>query len=131
MSGNRLAGGIANVELNVQRHSLGGRASYSFMILYAGPTSIEIIPGSSLILTIDGDHVALDGDGSLQYREFILPGLLEEKAFYHNIDPALIRRICEAREVEVEVIGSYKTLKRAFSKRNFSHFNDFCRDYVP
>jgi len=130
MNGNRLAGGITSLELNAQQFSKNNQISYSLFIVYAGPLFLNIGPGKSLTLIIDGQRNEIAGSGSEKHRNIVSLGLVEEIAYYHDLEPSLIKRLAYAKEVEVEVQGSTKTLKRYFKKKNFSKFKEFCNLYM-
>ncbi len=125
MSGNRLSGGLTSVELNGQRFDKGAGLSYSLIVVYSGPTFIGIGEGKTLVLIIDGQRLEVAGSGSEKGRTTLSVGLIEEKAYYHDIDPDLIRMLAYAREVEVEIIGTRKTLNRHFKEKNFTNFRRF------
>jgi hypothetical protein len=130
MNGNRLAGGISFVELNAQRFEKEGIISYSFILRYAGPTYINIEPGKSLVLIIDGLNKEISGTGSKGHRNIVSLGLVEETAYYHDLEPDLIRQIANANHVDVEIHGSTNILKRYFSKQNLLKFKTFCELYL-
>lgn len=125
MRGNRLSGGISTVELNAQRFVKASATSYSLAVVYRGPGRLGIGPGATLALTVDDEVVELDGRGSGDACIVISPGVVEETAYYHNVDLSLIERIAAAREVGVEVRGKDTTLRRHFTRRNFEAFLDF------
>ena len=130
MNGNRLAGGITSLELNAQQFSKNNQITYSLFIVYAGPIFLNVGPGKTLTLIIDGQRNEIDGSGSEKHRNVLSLGLVEEVAYYHDLEPSLIKRLAYAKEVEVEVQGSAKTLKRYFKKKNFSRFKEFCDLYM-
>jgi len=125
MNSSRLAGGFSFVTLNAQRYEKQGETSYSLFVVYAGPTFINIDAGKSLILLIDGQRHELAGRGSAGHRILVSLGLVEEKAYYHDIDPELIRQIAYAKKVEVVVKGSTDFVKRYLKDKNFSDFKNF------
>jgi len=130
MSGNRLAGGLTSVELNGQRFDKGEGLAYSLIVVYSGPTFIGIGEGKTLVLVIDGRRLEVAGTGSGRNRTTLSVGLIEEKAYYHDIDPDLIRTLAYAKEVEVEIIGTRKTLNRHFKEKNFTNFREFYELHV-
>ncbi len=130
MNGNRLAGGLTGVELNAQQFEKDGILTYSLVVKYTGPTFIHIDPGQSLILTIDGTRYELQGRGSDQNQRQISIGLVEEKAYYHDLERDLFHRLAYAGDVEVEIRGTQKTLNRSFKKINFTNFKEFYDHYV-
>jgi len=130
MSGNRLAGGLTSVELNGQRFDKGEGLTYSLIVVYAGPSFIGIGEGKTLVLVIDGLRLEVAGSGSGKNQATLSVGVIEEKAYYHDIDPDLIRMLAYATEVEVEIIGTRKTLNRHFKEKNFTNFREFYELHV-
>ena len=130
MNGNRLSGGVWRLELDAQRYEKAGQATYSLFVIYSGPGFVAIESGKSLSLTIDGRRAEIDGSGSARHREFVLPGLVEETAFYHDIDTEMIREIAYAHEVTVEIKGTNSVLQRYFKEKNFSNFQLFYENIV-
>jgi hypothetical protein len=130
MRGNRLAGGFTSVELNAQKFEKEGNLSYSLIIVYSGPAYLNIDPGKSLVLIIDGERHEITGSGSGKHREFVSFGLVEETAYYHDIDPDLIRRISQAKKIDVELHYSTKALKRYLTTKNINRFKEFYNTYI-
>lgn len=130
MNGDRLAGGISSIQLNAQRFEKEGKVSYSLFIVYSGPTFLIIGPGKSLVLIIDGARHEISGGGSEKHRSVISIGLVEETAYYHDLEPELFYRIASAKKVDVEVHGSDSVVTRSFKKKNFSKFKVFCDLYM-
>jgi len=125
MKDNGLAGGIGLIQLNAQRFEKKGEISFSLFVVYTGPNFIYIGSGKSLMLIIDGQRNELAGMGSEKHRNIIFLGVVEETASYHDIDPDLIRRLANAKQVEVYVKGSTDVLERHFKKINFNNFKNF------
>jgi hypothetical protein len=130
MNGNRLAGGMSSLELNAQRFEKEGQISYSLFIRYSGLFFLNIDQGKSLLLIIDGQPTQITGSGSNGRRNYISIGLVEEVAYYHNIEPDLIRKIAYAKQVEIEVQGSTTVLKRYFKTKNLLIFKEFYNSYM-
>jgi len=125
MTGSRLDGGLSFVALNAQRFEKAEDVSYSLYVFYAGPIFINIDQGKTLILDIDGEVFELVGNGSERYRTFVVPGLVEEKAYYHDVNLDLIKKLAYAEKVEVMLHGSSKLLKRHLAKRHIEQFREF------
>lgn len=130
MRGNRLAGGITSVELNVQRYEKREAPSISLIVIYTGPFFLNLEEGKSLALTIDGTRVDISGAGSCQHREHVSLGLIQETAYYHEIDPEMIRSIAYAHQVHVELSGSSGVVRRHFNDGNFRHFKEFFERHI-
>ena len=58
------------------------------------------------------------------------PGLVEEKAYYHDIEPDFMRKLAYAKKIEVEVIGSTDVIKRYFEEKNLSNLKEFYNHYT-
>lgn len=130
MRGNRLSGGICLIELDAQKIEKKDQISYSLFVIYEGPFFININPGKSLVLIVDGQHYELSGRGSESNRNILSVGLVEEKAYYHDIDPDFIRHLAHAKKIEVEILGSTSVVKRHFNEKNLSNLKEFCDHYI-
>ena len=56
--------------------------------------------------------------------------LVEEKAYYLNIEPDFIRKLAYAKKIKVEVLGSTDVLKRYFEEKNLSNMKEFYHHYT-
>ena len=130
MNGNKLAGGISSLSLNVQRFEKDGQTTYSLFIIYSGPFLLNIEPGKTLTVIIDGKPNVINGSGSERHRNRVSPLTVEEIAYYHDIEPGLIRQMAYAKEVKIEVKGSSETMNRYFREKNFARFREFYSQYV-
>ncbi|MGD0209807.1 MAG: hypothetical protein ABSC14_02360 [Desulfomonilia bacterium] len=130
MRGNKLSGGICLIELDAQRFEKKDQVSYSLFIVYAGPFFINIKSGKSLVLIIDDQRHEISGKGSESHRNIVSPGLVEEKAYYHDIEPDFMRKLAYAKKIEVEVIGSTDVIKRYFEEKNLSNLKEFYNHYT-
>lgn len=125
MNGNRLAGGITSVELNVQRFEKGDNSSISLIVVYTGPFFLNLEAGNTLTIIMNGARINLFGAGSMGYREHVSLGLVQETAYYHDVDPELLKRIAFAEEVYVEIQTNSKVIRRHFNNNNFNNFRKF------
>jgi hypothetical protein len=130
MNENRLSGGISYVALDAQRYEKEGQISYTFIIKYQGLSFINIDAGKSLVIIFDGQRNELAGRGSEKYRGIVSLGLVKETAYYHDIDPDLIRKLAYAKKIVVEVHGSTDALTRYFNEKNLSNLKEFYDHYV-
>ncbi len=89
---------------------------------------IKIEPGNTLFLTMDGKEYRYDGIGSPQSRG-TSKGKFTEHAIYRTTS-ADIRKLAEAKEVKVKVVGSVDVLQRAFGPANTQIFKDFVAKYI-
>lgn len=123
--GSRLEGGFSFVSINAQRFEKKDNVSYSLFVVYAGPYFINIEEGKTLVLVIDGQRFELKGKGSKKHRGYVSIGLVEEKAFYHDVVPDIIRRLSSALHVDIEIIGSKDKLKRHLGEKDMNNFRMF------
>jgi hypothetical protein len=130
MHGTRLTGGFDFVALNTQRFEKRGHISYSFFIEYQGFSYINIDSGGSLAIIIDGQRNEFEGKGSKSHRDRILPTLVHETAYYHDVEPDFIRKLAYAKYIEIEVHGSTYVLNRHFEEKNRSGIKYFYDHYV-
>lgn len=86
---------------------------------------LEIGPGQSLTLTVDGVPMRLSGPGSARFRKEKY-GTVIETAVY-TVDLAQVDRISEAKEVRVRVTGAKGFVERPFAAKNFENFREFMR----
>ena len=90
---------------------------------------LDIGPGESLTLTVDGQAMRLRGIGSLNTRKETSGGTLIERAIY-EIKPDDLRKIARAREVKVEIAGRERTAYREFKPANIQKFRNFVLTYM-
>lgn len=121
----RLVGGISFVTLNAQRFEKGDDISYTLFVVYAGPSFLNIESGRSLVVSIDGQRHEFTGKGSSDHRTVVSLGLVEEKAYYHDIDPNIIRKLAYAKKVEIVVKGSSDSVKRHLNGSHIATFREF------
>jgi hypothetical protein len=131
MSANRLSGGFFTLDLNAQCCIRQGVPSYSLMAVYRGPSFLNVEPGETLVLDVDGRRTEFFGRGSRDHRVRVFIGLVEETAFYHDVDPALFGALGEAGAVKVVLRGSSAVVSRHFGPKNFKAFKEFSLVYGP
>ena len=84
---------------------------------------IEITPGQSLTVTVDGAAMRLSGPGSAKFRKEKY-GTLIENAVY-TVDFGQLEQIAKAKEVKVRVAGNKGFVERQFAAKNFDNFREF------
>jgi hypothetical protein len=89
---------------------------------------LEIGPGETLVLTIDGQTMKFGGVGSVNERKYSNSTLIEHAIYEAKADD--LRKIARAKEVKVDVIGSSRTVHREFKAPNFQKFNTFVLTYI-
>ena len=90
---------------------------------------LNIAPGQSLVLTVDGVPLAYRGAGSLYSRATTPTGGYIEQAIY-NVPSDDLRKIAFARTVAVKVIGEKGVMERQFRPENFARFKEFSLKHV-
>lgn len=91
--------------------------------------ALEIPPGESLKLEIDGTAYRYSGLGSSDNRKTNRAGLNVESAAYRTTAED-IKRIASANSVIVTVQGDKGEVKRAFGPDNFDKFKKFVNSYL-
>lgn len=116
------------VMLNAVRVREGAwEARYFLEIRYAGASDagyIEIGPGETLLLTVDGQALRFRGPGSVGNRKVTAQQTYVENAVY-EAKPEDLRRIAKAKEVKVQVNGNRRRLYRDFKPENIQRFRSF------
>jgi hypothetical protein len=103
-------------------------ARYYFEVRYHGASDagfMEIGPGDTLILTVDGQTMRFRGPGSQEdNRKELGNGQFVENAVYEaRADD--IRKIAKAKDVKVQVNGNRRRVYREFGPENFQKFRSF------
>ena len=89
---------------------------------------LEIPPGPTLTLTIDGKENTFSGVGSGTNREKTQGGTVTERAFY-TVERRLFEEITQARKVRVQIRGKNGTVDRWFTPVNFDRFYKFVEKF--
>ena len=84
---------------------------------------LEIVPGQSLHLNVDGKRMDFSGMGSVLPRKGP-NGTLFEVALY-QVTAANLKAIASATKVEVTIQGRSRSVQRSFAKVNFDRFTEF------
>ncbi len=114
----------------VRQGAWGGK--FYLEVRYEGAESagyLDLGPGETLELTIDGKHRKFTGSGSLNTREITSAKTYVENAIY----PATaddFREIAKAKAVEVRVTGKSRTVYRGFKTENIQKFRNFVLTYM-
>jgi len=102
-------------------------ARYYLEIRYQGASDagfMEIEPGESLVLTVDGQTMRFRGPGSRENRRVLGNGHYVENAVFECRAEDL-RRIARAKDVKVQVNGNARRVYREFQPDNFQNFRSF------
>jgi hypothetical protein len=121
----------AAVWLNASRISRrNGTMLYHLEVHYESATGwLNIDPGSSLTVTVDGQDYHYTGLGSTNMRKKGAEGRFVEDAIYQvtSID---LRRIASAHEVKVRALGAQGAVQRDFAPANIEKFKAFVSRYM-
>ncbi len=107
-------------------------ADYYLEVRYEGASDagfIEIGPGETLVLTVDGQTMRFRGPGSFENRDRTGRGTFVENAVY-DVKADDLRRIAKARDVKVQINGSARRLYREFKPENTQKFRSFVLTYM-
>ena len=85
---------------------------------------LEIPLGPSLVLTVDGQEMTFNGNGSFNKRQSNKKGFVNETALYAASKEKL-QKIANAKQVKVRIKGNNGVVEREFGPENFKRFQDF------
>jgi hypothetical protein len=85
---------------------------------------LEVPPGDTLTITIDGQPMKLSGTGSANMRRPYKKELVREVAIYPATRVQL-QKIALGKDIKVEVRGNKGLIVREFSKENQERFRQF------
>ncbi len=91
---------------------------------------LNIPPGETLSLTIDGNLSKYVGMGSAKLRRKTKNATVTERAIY-EVDSSLIAQLAAAKKVHVQVTGDNGTVDRWFTAESFRRFGDFAKKIAP
>ena len=89
---------------------------------------IEIGPGETLALTVDGQPMKFYGIGSVNERTQTDSTVVELAIYEAKADD--IRKIAKAKEVRVDIVGRLRTVHREFKPANIDKFKTFVLTYM-
>ena len=89
---------------------------------------LEIGPGTSLTLDIDGEVIEISGSGSTESSPETKEGLVQERAIY-RVSKLLLQKISIAQKVSVAIKGRNGLIERDFNEENFDKFRRFVTRY--
>ena len=90
---------------------------------------LDIGPGQTLTLTVDGETLPLKGPGSINTRRETGSGTVVESAIYETTQD-LLRKIAKSKQVKVVVQGKFRTIERDFRPENSRKFRNFVLTYI-
>ncbi len=109
----------------------GGRYSYYLEVYYQALEEagyLDIPPGNTLTLVVDGREMAFGGLGSVNSRE-VKYGTVLEMAIYETSAYAL-RTVASAKSVTVKIRGANGLIVREFKPQNFDKYRAFVEQFV-
>lgn len=89
---------------------------------------LEINPGDTLQLTVDGQLMKIRGNGSMNERKETDNTLIEHALYEVKVDD--IRKLSKAKSIKVDIVGSHRTIHREFKPANIEKFRTFVLTYV-
>ena len=89
---------------------------------------MDIGPGETLTLTIDGQDFGFTGPGSSESRTLTSRGTYVENAVY-ECTPDDLRRIAQGNDIKVRVEGQSRKMYREFRPENIEKFRAFVLTY--
>jgi uncharacterized beta-barrel protein YwiB (DUF1934 family) len=90
---------------------------------------LEISPGQSLVLKIDGQILPLTGTGSFEMNRKARRGLVQETAIY-KVDKILMQKLAIGRNTQVTLKGKNGLVERQFNQENIDKFQRFVTRYA-
>jgi len=102
-------------------------SNYYLEATYVGASDagyMDIGPGETLLLTVDGQPLRLRSVGSAGSRSITPAGHYAENAVY-PINPEDLKRIARAKEVKVQLVGQAHSHYRSFKPENIEKFRKF------
>jgi hypothetical protein len=107
-------------------------ARYYLEVRYEGASDagyIDIPPGETLLVTVDGQILRFRGIGSDATREQTGRGTFVENALY-EAKAEVIKQIAKAKDVKVQVNGTKRKLYREFKPVNTQKFRNFALTHM-
>ena len=90
---------------------------------------LDVRPGQSLIIHVDGEEIRLTGQGSVNTRRETGDGIIVENAIY-SVTPDQLRTIAKGRDVKVTLNGYERSIEREFQPENTERFRNFVLTYM-
>ena len=89
---------------------------------------LDIAPGETLMLTVNGQTMKFGGVGSLNARKETGGTMVEHAIYEVSVDD--LRKIAKAKEIKVDIAGSSRTVHREFKRENIEKFRTFVLTYM-
>ena len=90
---------------------------------------LEIPPGQTLTVLVDGEAMKFDGIGSQRMRKPYKKELVREDAVYPCTN-LQIQKIADAKAVKVRIKGNRGLIERDFGPQNFERVQKFAASYA-
>ena len=110
-----------------------GSGDYYLEVSYMARAEVghlEIPPGETLTLALDGVELKFNGTGSANQRKAVNKELVKENALYPT-SRLQLQKIATARQVKVTIKGNRGLIEREFAPVNFENFRRFVTRYAP
>ena len=107
-----------------------GDPAYYLEVQYIAPAEVgylDISPGQTLTLVVDGEPVKLEGGGSLNRRRDFRrekTDFVREDAFY-EVNKLDLQKVASAQKVKVQIKGNNGLIERDFRPENFERIRAF------
>lgn len=90
---------------------------------------LDIPPGQTLTLVVDGQPMNFDGSGSANTRKPYKKDFVRENALY-PVTKSQLQKIAGAKQVKVQIKGKNGLIDRDFKTANFERFRQFVTSYA-
>lgn len=90
---------------------------------------LEIPPGKTLTLIVDGKPLVFDGSGSTNMRKPYKRQFVRETALY-PVTKAQLQKIASAKDIKVQIKGNNGLIEREFKPENFERLRKFVSHYA-
>lgn len=105
---------------------------YYLEVRYEGAAQagyLDIGPGETLTVTVDGQTQTYSGMGSANTRRKTDAGTFVELAIY-RVNDEVFKKIGKAKEVTLKIQGRNRTIERDFQPANIEKFRTFVLTYM-
>jgi hypothetical protein len=109
-----------------------GDADYYLEVNYMAKEDVgylEIPPGQTLTLIVDGETLKFDGNGSMNRRKVYRKEFVREDALY-PVEPHHLQKIASAHQAKVLIKGNNGQVEREFAPENFERFRAFVNRFA-
>jgi hypothetical protein len=90
---------------------------------------LEIPPGETLTVIVDGETLKFDGNGSMNRRKLYRKEFVKEDALY-PVNRHELQKIASGRQAKVVIKGNNGQVEREFAPENFERFREFVNRFA-